>query len=124
MGAALVLLFTRPSGILAGPVESPEPDRAEPQTEVFFVDVAQESGIDRPTAYLNRRVRNLLESTGSGVSVTDYDGDGDDDIYVPLAPSTEDLLAGRFSRANLLYRNSGDGTFTEVAGQAGVAVHT
>ncbi len=108
--------------LLAGPVESPEPDRAEPQTEVLFVDVARESGLDRPTAYLNRRVRNLLESTGSGVSVTDYDGDGDDDIYVPVAQSTEDLLAGRSRRANLLYRNDGDGTFTEVAGPAGVAV--
>ena len=66
LGAALALL--------AGPVESPEPDRAEPQTEVLFVDVAREFGIDRPTAYLNRRVRNLLESTGSGVSVETASG--------------------------------------------------
>ncbi len=59
-GAVLALLLVQPSGILAGPVKLPEPDRAEPQTDVLFVDVAHESGIDRPTAYLNRRVRNLL----------------------------------------------------------------
>jgi hypothetical protein len=48
---------------------------------------------------------------GSGLAVGDYDGDGRDDIYFvnQLGP-------------NALYRNNGDGTFTDVSKQAGVAV--
>ena len=44
-----------------------------------------------------------------GVAVADYDGDGDDDLYVTnVGP-------------NVLYRNRGDGTFEDVAVAAGVA---
>ena len=42
-------------------------------------------------------------------SWADYDGDGDQDLYV----------ANDFGRNNL-YRNNGDGTFTDVAAEAGV----
>ena len=45
---------------------------------------------------------------GSGCTAGDYDNDGDEDLYVTnFGPS-------------VLYRNNGDGTFTDVAGQAGV----
>ena len=45
---------------------------------------------------------------GLGVTVGDYDGDGDPDLYLNnLGP-------------NVLYRNNGDGTFTDVTRQAGV----
>ena len=46
---------------------------------------------------------------GMGVAVADYDNDGDADIYVSnFGPK-------------VLYRNNGDGTFTDVTKQAGVA---
>jgi hypothetical protein len=46
---------------------------------------------------------------GLGVTVADYDNDGDLDMYVNnYGP-------------NLMYRNNGDGTFTDVTAQAGVA---
>jgi hypothetical protein len=48
---------------------------------------------------------------GSGVAVGDYDGDGKDDIYL-LNQHGE----------NALYRNNGDGTFTDVTQQAGVGL--
>jgi len=41
---------------------------------------------------------------------SDWDGDGDRDVYVVY-----------YSAANRLYRNNGDGTFTEVTSTAGVA---
>ena len=46
-----------------------------------------------------------------GVVVFDYDRDGDLDVYITSAGG----------HPNLLYRNEGDGTFTDVAARAGVA---
>jgi hypothetical protein len=86
-----------------------------------FADVAAEAGLSRqaPPA---RAMEHILESTGSGVAVGDFDGDGDDDLYFLQQPALADYLAGRPGRANELYRNNGDGTFTEVGEQAGVAL--
>ena len=47
-------------------------------------------------------------SWGMGCAFADYDGDGDDDLYVT------------HYGANVLYRNNGDLTFTDVTQQAGV----
>lgn len=46
----------------------------------------------------------------AGVCGGDYDNDGDIDLYVT-----------NFPHGNALYRNGGDGTFTDVAPEAGVA---
>jgi len=51
-----------------------------------------------------------------GVEWLDFDGDGLLDIYVVNMPAS----AGR-DGANVLYRNNGDGTFTDVTDQAGVS---
>ena len=46
---------------------------------------------------------------GQACCVGDYDNDGFDDLFVSYWGS------------NVLYRNNGDGTFTDVSEQAGVA---
>ena len=57
----------------------------------------------------------LLDPRGGWASLFfDYDGDGDPDLFV-----TRDGWRG--PAPNSLYRNNGDGTFTDVAMQAGVA---
>ncbi len=53
-----------------------------------------------------------VASTGAAVAVADFDRDGWQDLYV--TNSREDSL-------NRLYRNTGDGTFEDVAGSLGVA---
>lgn len=63
-----------------------------------FTDIASTAG-----------VRNM--GYAKGVNWGDYDGDGDPDLYV-----------SNWGQANRLYRNNGDGTFTDVAGQLGVAL--
>jgi hypothetical protein len=63
-----------------------------------FADVTLEAGVYNP------------EGKGMGMACSDYDDDGDVDIYV-----ANDLTP------NFLYRNAGDGTFTDVAFVAGVA---
>jgi len=57
------------------------------------------------------KAAGIANSSGKGLGVTfcDYDRDGDPDIYV-----ANDMVR------NFLYRNNGDGTFTDVAYGAGV----
>jgi len=97
-------------------------DPARAVEDVTFVDRASEAGLTLATVCGNTAKTHLLESTGTGVAVGDYDGDGDDDLYVTTAQTTDDWLAGRKPRANALYRNDGDGTFIDVAREAGVAL--
>jgi hypothetical protein len=61
-----------------------------------FQDISHAAGIDR-TAF------------SKGVTAADYDGDGYVDFYV-----------SNYGSSNFLYHNNHDGTFTEVAEQAGV----
>ena len=49
---------------------------------------------------------------------TDYDNDGDDDLYITKCRGG--ALPGDIARTNLLYRNNGDGSFSEVGAAAGV----
>jgi len=73
--------------------------------EIAFIDKADSLGLT------GQRV-----NYSAGVTMADYDLDGDLDIYV--------AEGGYFSGpdcANSLYRNNGDGTFTDVASGAGVA---
>lgn len=62
-----------------------------------FTDVTKEAGLLGPTGY------------GQGVSVADYNNDGWLDLYITA-------IGG-----NHLFRNNGDGTFTDVTREAGVA---
>lgn len=49
---------------------------------------------------------------------TDYDNDGDIDLYITKCYGG--APAGHLNRTNLLYRNNGDGTFSEAGAQAGL----
>ncbi|MFP3942197.1 MAG: FG-GAP repeat domain-containing protein, partial [Thermoanaerobaculia bacterium] len=80
-----------------------------------FVDVTAAAGLAYP-AYPTQTA-----------SWADYDGDGDLDLYVGNeTPETETVQPWTLSRKSRdaypsqLFRNDGDGTFTEVARQAGV----
>ncbi len=53
-----------------------------------------------------------LTALGASVSVTDFDNDGWQDLYVTRS---------RQGSSNALYRNQGDGTFADVAEAAGLA---
>jgi enediyne biosynthesis protein E4 len=72
----------------------------------------------------------LIETMPGGVAMFDYDGDGFVDLYFvngaklddPMPPGkAPDKSDPRFW--NRLYRNNGDGTFTDVTGKAGVRGH-
>ncbi len=94
------------------------------ESPVLFRDVTESARIDFRYNFGDFAYDNILESSGSGVTVLDYDGDGDLDLYMLNGTYLEDISdpKGRCFRntPNRLYRNDGDGSFTEVAGQAGV----
>ncbi|MCP3929289.1 MAG: CRTAC1 family protein [Bacteroidetes bacterium] len=89
-----------------------------------FTDVAQETGIDFRYTFGDLTYENILESSGSGVTVLDYDGDGDMDLYMLNGTYLEgisDPEGEKFRNTpNELYRNNGNGTFTEVGKKAGI----
>ena len=69
----------------------------------------------------------LIESMGSGVGVLDYDGDGFLDIFFVNGAQIDDPMpAGKLPDKsppafwNRLFRNNGDGTFSDVTEKAGV----
>ncbi|MCI0336209.1 MAG: CRTAC1 family protein [Acidobacteria bacterium] len=64
--------------------------------------------------------RYLIETMGGGVAFIDYDQDGWLDIYLTNSPTVQSFKSGRLP-ANRLYRNSHDGTFSDVSEKAGVA---
>jgi hypothetical protein len=89
-----------------------------------FTDVTDQAGITFRYTFGDSTYENILESSGSGVTVFDYDGDGDLDLYLLNGTYLEGISdqAGQVfaDTPDELYRNNGDGTFTEVARQAGV----
>ena len=89
---------------------------------IHFSDVTQAAGIDFHH-FSGRRSSQLPEDMGSGAAWGDYDNDGWLDLYLvnfagPLTLSPGQLAAS--PARNALYRNRGDGTFEEVAVEAGV----
>ncbi|MYE88562.1 CRTAC1 family protein [Candidatus Poribacteria bacterium] len=69
----------------------------------------------------------FIEPLGAGAAFLDYNNDGFQDIYLvngaDLPPLAEERLNEEEPPRNALYRNNGDGTFTDVAIAAAVA-HT
>src|SRR6185503_1952700 len=64
--------------------------------------------------------RQLPETVGAGCAFLNYDNDGWMDVYfVNSGPS--DFFTPATPLKNALYRNNGDGTFTDVTDKAGVA---
>jgi Tfp pilus assembly protein PilF len=83
-----------------------------------FADVTARSGLPRPAA----RVGGTLVAA-LGVTWIDYDHDGDVDLIVPRVAVDEPLgsAASGVSPATQVWRNNGNGTFTEVAAERGLA---
>ena len=88
---------------------------------IVFQDVSEKAGLTRWRHVMGTpETKFILETVGSGVALLDYDNDGWLDIYL-VNGSTYDALSGKTSAPHAaLFHNNHDGTFTDVAQQAGV----
>lgn len=90
-----------------------------------FTDITEQAGISFRHSYGDRHMDNIVEGTGAGVCLFDYNNDGLLDIYFLTGTWTKGVSdnEGRDLRGKLfnkLYKNNGDGTYTDVTAQAGV----
>jgi len=98
------------------------PSKSQEQPGFTFVNVAHEAGIHFKHFY-GKRSNQLPEDMGSGAAWFDYNQDSWQDLFI--ANTSGPLSMSRKERQNspahsVLYKNNGDGTFTDVTKQAGL----
>ena len=85
---------------------------------ISFEDVARGSGLTVPnTSGGTNRKDYILETTGNGVAIFDYDKDGAEDIFIANGTTLNPHTGSK--RLPQLYHNDGRGHFTEVGEKAG-----
>jgi hypothetical protein len=88
---------------------------------VALQDVAKTAGVGFVLNNSASPRKYQIETMPAGVAVLDYDNDGLEDIYFVNGADIPDLAKKGPSYWNRLYRNNGNGTFTDVTAKAGVA---
>ena len=85
-----------------------------------FTDVAEKAGLTAENIFggINTK-KYIIETTGTGVAIFDYDNDGWPDIFLVNGTRIDKLPSGP-PPTNHLYRNNHDGSFTDVTAKAGL----
>jgi enediyne biosynthesis protein E4 len=127
---ACSLIAVTASGLLyaqgmASPKRAPKPvarvDTDLPPITVDFRDVAEQAVLTGVTVSGSEdRKKYILETTGTGVALFDYDNDGRVDIFIPNATTLDALTPDRSTRQPIghLYRNLGGLKFEDVTARA------
>jgi enediyne biosynthesis protein E4 len=101
--------------------QQPYPPISDHPSPAWFVDVAAKAGI--LVRNVNGSVdskRYIIEATGSGVAILDYDRDGWPDIFLVNGTTLENTKTNEKPTSHLFHNNH-DGTFTDVTVKAGLA---
>jgi len=97
------------------------------QSHVTYTDMTNEAGIGFKYNFGDYTYENILESSGSGVTILDFDNDGDMDLYMLNGTYLEGISDSDGivfkDTPNQLYRNNGDGTFSDITEDAGIGNH-
>src|SRR5215469_16289376 len=114
-GAAPILLFLGVASAQSPvPAESPAPISN-------FIDVAEKSGLTMMNVFGGKDTKKyIIETTGTGVAVFDYDNDGWPDVLLVNGTTLEGFPQIK-APTNHLFHNNHDGTFTDVTAQAGLS---
>jgi hypothetical protein len=91
-----------------------------PIFQTQFRDIGGSAGLSRPNIYGGLAHKDyILETTGNGVAIFDYDRDGRNDILITNGIRPGDTSRHEPALPNL-YRNEGAGHFKDVAPEAGL----
>src|SRR5437899_9081905 len=101
----------------------PPPKRIDtdlPPIAVDFRDVAEEAGLTAANVSGGEdHKKYILETTGNGVAIFDFDNDGLMDVFVANATTLDGEGAGKTATSHL-YRNRGGLRFDDVTARAGL----
>src|SRR2546426_9971466 len=85
-----------------------------------FIDIASTAGLSASNVFGGKQSSTyILESTGTGAAIFDYDNDGWPDIFL-VNGTRLDGFDAKSAPTSHLYRNNHDGTFTDVTEKAGL----
>ncbi len=86
----------------------------------YFTDVASKAGLDVLNVFGGLDTKKfIIETTGTGVAIFDYDNDGWPDIFLVNGTTLQGAPPG-VPPTNHLFHNNHDGTFSDVTAQAGL----
>jgi enediyne biosynthesis protein E4 len=127
LGIALLLWVAVLGGAQVHPKASrqtpdhPYPANTSHPAPAWFVNVAPQAGLTMQNVNGDTKTKKyIIETTGSGVAIIDYDHDGWPDIFL----LNGETLVGEPSPVKIptshLYHNNRDGTFTDVTAGSGL----
>jgi enediyne biosynthesis protein E4 len=89
--------------------------------EVHFEDIAQQAGVSALNVYGGDTHKEfIIESSGNGAIIFDYDNDGWPDVFLPNGSTVEGFPKDKAPTGHL-YHNNRNGTFTDVTSYAALA---
>ena len=98
----------------------PQPAHTGPP---WFVDVAPRAGLTMQNVNGDSATKKyILETTGSGVAILDFDNDGWPDIFLVNGDAFDSEPGHAAPHTSHLYQNNHDGTFTDITKVAGLDI--
>src|SRR5580692_3379651 len=131
--AILLVCISITPTLFSGQTEKSAPPSTEPRIPPYlpaasdahpgpawFIDVASRAGLrmENVNGGIDTK-KYIIETTGSGVAIFDYDNDGWPDIFL-VNGTTLDAGKASLKPSSHLFHNNHDGTFTDVTAKAGL----
>src|SRR5436305_13258625 len=113
LGLVILLSSFLPTPALVAQSTSTHPIR--------FEDIAGKAGARFTVENCPTPEKHQPETMPAGIALFDFDGDGLLDIYLVNGAEMPSLKKNRAKYSNRLFRNNGNGTFSDVTERAGVA---
>jgi hypothetical protein len=96
--------------------------KSNPKPLAHFTDIAKKAGLTTPVVFGGVDTKKyIIETTGTGVAIFDYDNDGWPDIFIVNGTSLDAPASGKLPTSHL-YHNNHDGTFSDVTKKAGLTL--
>jgi enediyne biosynthesis protein E4 len=120
------ILLCASAGFSSLRAQTPPPSSKIPEKSTavaYFTDVAAKAGLTMTNVFGGLDTKKyIIETTGTGVAIFDYDNDGWPDIFLVNGTTLEGFPKDK-APTNHLYRNNHDGTFTDVTVKAGLVTN-